>query len=70
MPHMIRGQLSGGFEQRCMVGHAYQQCTACSPAVLAELQARGTAFILEALQVSLMLDVEKPVHISLACWGR
>ena len=48
---MIRGQLSGGFEQRSMVGHAYQQCTACSPAVLQALQARGTAFVLDALQV-------------------
>ena len=50
---MIRGQLSGGFEQHCLLGAAYSQCTACSPAVVDAFREQGAPFILDALQVLL-----------------
>jgi ubiquitin-like modifier-activating enzyme ATG7 len=44
VPHMVRGQLSG-FGQVCMVGQAFSQCTACSPAVLQQYAAEGWGFV-------------------------
>ncbi|CAL5221045.1 g3168 [Coccomyxa viridis] len=50
VPHMIRGQLGGGFAQQCLVGSAFRQCTACSWAVVEQYRQQGWKFILEALQ--------------------
>ena len=47
----IRGGLSG-FSQQAMYGRAFQQCTACSPAVIQAFQDHGWNFVLQALQVS------------------
>lgn len=52
IPHMIRGQLSGGFSQATFTGHAYRQCTACSASVVGGLKQAGWDFVLQALQVS------------------
>eukprot|EP00798_Chlamydomonas_sp_ICE-L_P015222 gene15222-21301_t len=49
VPHMIRAQLSG-FNQVCMVGSAFSQCTACSEVVVKAYNERGWDFILEAIQ--------------------
>ncbi|CAL8471824.1 g11366 [Coccomyxa elongata] len=50
VPHMIRGQLGGGFAQHCLVGQAFRQCIACSAAVVAQYHKNGWPFILQALQ--------------------
>ena len=41
----------GGFQQACLVGQAFRQCTACSATVVSAYRERGWAFILDALQV-------------------
>ncbi|BDA47717.1 Ubiquitin-like modifier-activating enzyme atg7 [Coccomyxa sp. Obi] len=50
VPHMIRGQLGGGFAQHCLVGQAFRQCIACSGAVVDQYRKKGWPFILQALQ--------------------
>ncbi|KAK9905456.1 hypothetical protein WJX75_000196 [Coccomyxa subellipsoidea] len=50
VPHMIRGQLGGGFAQLCLVGQAFRQCIACSNAVVTQYREKGWPFILQALQ--------------------
>jgi ubiquitin-like modifier-activating enzyme ATG7 len=48
VPHMLRGCLFG-FSQAALMGEAYSQCTACSPAVLEEYAAHGWEFVRQAL---------------------
>jgi ubiquitin-like modifier-activating enzyme ATG7 len=47
VPHMIRGQLDG-FTQTVMSGRAFEQCTACGPAVVRAWRERGAALVREA----------------------
>lgn len=59
VPHMVRGQLSG-FSQMCLTGQAFSQCTACSPIVVEQYKQHGWNFLLQALQVCLVLPL--PCH--------
>lgn len=55
LPHQIRGHLPT-FQNTCVSGPAFPQCTACSDKVLGELKARGEAFVLEALRDPVYLE--------------
>eukprot|EP00882_Tetradesmus_deserticola_P015848 GHRQ01016898.1.p1 GENE.GHRQ01016898.1~~GHRQ01016898.1.p1 ORF type:complete len:260 (-),score=105.96 GHRQ01016898.1:574-1353(-) len=55
VPHMIRGQMSG-FTQTCMVGQAFSQCTACSPAVLQQYRSQGWGFVQQVLAQPSLLE--------------
>ena len=50
VPHMLRGQLGGGFAQHSMVGQAFRQCIACSGTVVGQYRSHGWQFILSSLQ--------------------
>jgi len=47
VPHQIRTSLPG-FHNDCMVGCAFDRCTACSATVLAAYRERGADFLLDA----------------------
>ena len=48
-PHMIRGQLHD-FNQFCLSGKRFSQCTACSPIVLKRYKKEGMEFVVQALK--------------------
>jgi ubiquitin-like modifier-activating enzyme ATG7 len=47
-PHMVRGQLAG-FSQACLVGRAFPQCPACSPAAARAYLRGGARFVARAV---------------------
>jgi ubiquitin-like modifier-activating enzyme ATG7 len=55
VPHMFSGHMSG-FGQTCMVGQAFSQCTACSPAVLQQYRSQGWGFVQQVLSQPSLLE--------------
>lgn len=49
VPHQLRGFLNQ-YNVLPLVGHSFENCTACSPNILQEFQARGVEFILDVLK--------------------
>ncbi len=63
VPHMVRGQLGGGFAQHAMVGQAFRQCIACSGTVVDAYRAQGWPFVLAALQARPLAHLA-PSHVA------
>mmetsp|Transcript_32039 Transcript_32039/g.70119 ORF Transcript_32039/g.70119 Transcript_32039/m.70119 type:complete len:191 (+) Transcript_32039:925-1497(+) len=55
VPHQVRGFLSA-FRSDCMVGRAFDKCTACSAAVLSAHEAQGFDFLLSAFNRAAYLE--------------
>lgn len=55
LPHQIRGFLSR-FKNLLISGQAYDRCTACSNAVLAEYEQEGFGFLMKVFQDAKYLE--------------
>jgi len=76
IPHQMRGFLSS-FHNIMVKGHAYDCCSACSPAIIKEYRHQGWEFVKRALnqkgyveEVSGLLEVQRRAgEMEMADWG-